>query len=469
MAVDRAPYINYFESLERGSLVNDAEIPIFIGSSLKSTPTITELEKFSKYDKVTAFDKLGAEIKFKCEKSSEIDYFSSLEEASDKGFTPVTDSEGNPIKEVDSFVELIGDFIEENVQYGAEGINSLHFYVIDLPKTATIEDILDIIIKSKVKREATVIVLGLKDDTYVLSAKTQYKYSKTGSDPVEYKWFDADGTHEGYTQVLDDDEPVTRDLVKGDYNDDETLTSTVTAIASELNAEIINGILRIAYFGLDKVGTDKVYTERVSQVRDKLARVTGASRIAMIEKPLMGKTIAKICTTEYYIEPGYEGYRSVEIGTFDEKTPELRDDLFNLGLIFNEDDYTLPEVTPRICMTTSCAWGLEDADNRRNDALIHARRNVDWQVRQILKLASPQLKRNETSVNIAFLKTDILNHLIEQKRLGRVVDYQIAIDESNTNPFQLHIYGKMIPVNSTMAIEFSNYIGSPVIRATDLI
>ena len=132
------------------------------------------------------------------------------------------------------------------------------------------------------------------------------------------------------------------------------------------------------------------YCERCAYI----SRVVNSSRVAIVEKEHLGKTIARICSTPYYIEPGYLPYMSVTTGLFEERSDDERDELFGTGLIFNEDDYTLPSITPRICLATSTAWGVEDHDMRVNDALIHARRNVDHHVRQILKIVAPQLKRN---------------------------------------------------------------------------
>ena len=207
------------------------------------------------------------------------------------------------------------------------------------------------------------------------------------------------------------------------------------------------------------------YCDRTSYISRKVA----SSRVATVEKELFGKTIARICSTPYYIEPGYLPYMSVIQGTFKERSSDERDTLFGTGIIFNEDDYTLNTVTPRICLATSTAWGVEDHDLRVTDALIHARRNVDHHVRRILNIIAPQLKRNETSVTLRHVKNEIDTYLDSELSRGTIMAYEFDIKESGYNPYALLIKGRITPVNSTLAIDFENTVGSPYAIATDYV
>ena len=186
----------------------------------------------------------------------------------------------------------------------------------------------------------------------------------------------------------------------------------------------------------------------------------------------IGRTISKICNTPYYMEAGYEAYNSISVGLFNERSTEERDALLNAGVVFNEDDYSLPEITPRICLTVSSAWGVDstsDVDSRVNDALVHTRRNADYQVRELLKIIAPQLKRNETSVNIAFVRTDCQLYLENEISEGHIMEFSISVEEATLNPYQLKIIGSITPVNSTLGIDFENYIGAPYAVASDYV
>lgn len=207
------------------------------------------------------------------------------------------------------------------------------------------------------------------------------------------------------------------------------------------------------------------YCERASYISRKVA----SSRIATVEREHFGKTIARICSTPYFIEPGYLPYLSVGQGLFRQLSSEDRDALFGTGLIFNEDDYTLTSITPRICLATSTAWGVDDHDMRTTDSLIHARRNVDHHVRRMLAMIAPQLKRNETSVNLRHIRNQLDEYLDSELSNGTIMEYAFDIIESSYNPYALLIRGRITPVNSTLAIEFENTIGSPYAIASEYV
>lgn len=215
-------------------------------------------------------------------------------------------------------------------------------------------------------------------------------------------------------------------------------------------------------------GSDETFDQYCARLQYTSEQVQ-SSRIAIVEKEHFGKTIARICSTPYYIEPGYLPYMSVALGTFNERSKDDRDSLFATGLIFNEDDYTLSNPTPRICLATSTAWGVEDHDMRTTDALLHARRNVDYHVRRILRIIAPQLKRNETSVSIRGVKNSIDLYLDSELSRGTIQEYWFDVIESSYNPYALLIKGRITPVNSTLAIEFENTVGSPYTIASDYV
>lgn len=211
--------------------------------------------------------------------------------------------------------------------------------------------------------------------------------------------------------------------------------------------------------------TFEEYCDRLSFISQEVQ----SSRIGIVDKTEFGKIIARICSTPYYVEPGYLPFMSVQTGVFTERSTEERDNLFNTGLIFGEDDYTLSTVTPRICLATSTAWGVEDHDMRTTDALIHARRNVDYHVRRMWKIIAPQLKRNETSVTLRYLQNQIDLYLDSELTKGTIMAYNVKVIESSYNPYKLLVKGKIVPVNTSLAIEFENVIGSPYAIASDYV
>lgn len=215
-------------------------------------------------------------------------------------------------------------------------------------------------------------------------------------------------------------------------------------------------------------GTEESFEDYCDRMQF-ISQEVQSSRVGIVEKDFFGKTIARICSTPYFIEPGYLPFMSVTSGVFKERSKDERDSLFATGLIFNEDDYTLSSPTPRICLATSTAWGVEDHDMRTTDSLIHARRNVDYHVRRMFKIIAPQLKRNETSVNLRHVKNQIDIYLNSELQKGTIQEYYFDLIESSYNPYALLLKGRITPVNSTLAIEFENTVGSPYAIASDYV
>lgn len=215
-------------------------------------------------------------------------------------------------------------------------------------------------------------------------------------------------------------------------------------------------------------GSDEDFYQYCDRIQN-ISQNVQSSRVALVDKPFLGRIIARICSTPYYIEPGYLPIMSVPVGTFRELDKDQRDLLFASGLIFGEDDYTLPTVTPRICIGATTAWGVSDIELRPPDALLHARRNVDHHVRNILKILASQIKRNETSVTIRYIEPEIDLYLNDELSKGTLQEYKVGVKESSYNPYTILASGNMTPVNSTLGIDFENSIKSPYTIATDYI
>ena len=240
------------------------------------------------------------------------------------------------------------------------------------------------------------------------------------------------------------------------------------------------GVLRIAYIKAPERGSDETVTAYATRIANicqthnevisgDTTQVEGvnSSRICLVEPTHYGTLLAKICNTEYYLEPGYLPINSLSIGEFDILSDDERDKLCMSGLIFGEDDVILPVTVPRICLGVSTSFGRPYSENatgyesRLADSLLHARRNVDHHVREVLSILAYQIKRNETSVNLTYLKNQVMNYFEKELGNGTIMAYSFNVTESQYNPYCLLVTGEIVPVNSTLAIKFNNYIEAP--------
>lgn len=184
-------------------------------------------------------------------------------------------------------------------------------------------------------------------------------------------------------------------------------------------------------------------------------------RAGLIEPKYFGKSVARICVTPYYQEPGYEDFRSIEPGEFSNRSHEDGKVLQDAGIIFINDEIASQELHPRINLAVSTAFAANE-DSRPNDALLHARRNVDQLIREVYDLLYTQLKRNETETNFSYLQSDI-DILIDDKiTAGYMMDgTYIELVEDPKDPYNLEVQGKAKPVNCTTLIGFSMFIDVP--------
>ena len=493
MAVERAPYINYTEITSYQEEINNgSEIPLFV---VKTNNTVAVSDITPK--KILRF---VSYTKFK-------DYFSIK---NDETYESLDDS----IKDLDNTIK---DFFVENSMYGEGdyGLSVPYILMIDVGNAPTVEHYLQALLVSETKRKSTVVLFpNCEDVNFMMQVDTQLKLeTKTGLLRIGYFGVSSQGQSEdyaignilkpktaleGYTEVVE--------VYKQDnniYSDAEKTTEvTPTTTKIYLDVTLVNNIPKNKAYTYEnntfteievsiledvliyESENDYKYlipssatevegnSESFNQFCDRMSHISNkvqSSRVAIVEKEYFGKTIARICSTPYYIEPGYLPYMSVNLGVFKEYTSDDRDTLFGTGLIFNEDDYTLVDIVPRICLATSTAWGISDHDMRKSDALIHARRNVDHQVRNILSILAPQLKRNETSVNLRFLENQLDIYLSKELDNGRIMEYAFEVIESSYNPYALKVVGKITPVNSTLAIEFENTVGSSHAIASDYV
>jgi len=499
MSVERAPYINYTEV---SSYVEDAdngsEIPLFI---VKTNNTVN---------------------------ASDIKPSSVLKFISYRGFKKhfsITDDEeeyenlSDSIKDLDTF---INDFFVENSMYGDNsnyGLSVPYIFLVDVGNAPTVEHYMNALSVSEMKRKSTVVLFPNTEDVELMEAVNIKLKEETKSGLLRIGYFAVSGQGDlntkfakgdvlipisnanNYTEVIEvyknpSDNKFYATKENSTFTDEITPKQTAIYLNkenSESNKDTYvydgtaytpitvtrnNGVLLyesnanykfIIPSTKQETGGNtesfEGYSKRIGFISDKIR----SSRVAIVDKKFFGKTIARICSTPYYIEPGYLPFMSIPTGEFEERTNDERDALFSNGLIFGEDDYTLSAITPRICVATSTAWGVEDHDSRTTDALIHARRNVDAHIRKILRIIAPQLKRNETSVTLRYVKNQVDLYLDSELSRGTIMEYSVDVIESSYNPYKLLVRGKIVPVNSTLAIEFENTIGSPYAIASDYV
>lgn len=190
------------------------------------------------------------------------------------------------------------------------------------------------------------------------------------------------------------------------------------------------------------------------------------SRINIIENQIAGKEIAKLCYTPFYIEPGRDPLRSVEVGVLKERTPAEMDALSDAGIIFAYDDTFGETIRPVMNLATSTAWAL-DSDERPNDALNHARRIADKVIEDVDIVAYKQLKENETSTNIVHVQTDVDDIVDAGIREGYLMSgTTITVSEADGDPYTLNIYSKIKPVNTSLYIEHYSTVSYPNVKVT---
>ena len=182
------------------------------------------------------------------------------------------------------------------------------------------------------------------------------------------------------------------------------------------------------------------------------------SRIGITEPLLFGKTMARICCTPANTEPGFYEYRSVEPGTFKDRTKAEMLTLQNAGIIFNRDEHINGKVHPKINLCVSSSFA---ATTRPADALFHARFNADALLREVFEACYNQIKANESATNLAYLQTRINKIVNDKVSSEEMIKYdektgngtRLIVNQSDADPYSLIITGQMHPQKCTVAIE----------------
>lgn len=194
------------------------------------------------------------------------------------------------------------------------------------------------------------------------------------------------------------------------------------------------------------------------------------SRVFLCEPLLFGKTVARFCTTPYYIEPGFLEYRSVRPGTFKARTNSEIVALENAGVVINCDD-GVDGAMPRINLSVSTAYAK---DPRPSDALGHARFNADNLLRSIFRACYDQIKANEVTSQIVKTQTKIDALIDAEVESERMIGYntdtgkgtKLTLVESDTDPYSMELIGSIHPVNCTEAIIVKAQLKNPIVNSS---
>jgi len=196
------------------------------------------------------------------------------------------------------------------------------------------------------------------------------------------------------------------------------------------------------------------------------------SRIGILEPLKVGKLFARICTTPYYLEPGYLEFRSVRPGTFKARTRAEELALQNAGIIFGHDEKVNSLTYCRINLSTSTAFA---ANPRPADSLFHARFNADNLLRRVFEAVYPQVKANESSTNIITSQTAVDAVIDDEVEAERMIPYdestgegtKLTLIESGNQPYDMELVGQIQPINCTGPIVVKATIRNPKIVASN--
>ena len=239
-----------------------------------------------------------------------------------------------------------------------------------------------------------------------------------------------------------------------------TLTDFIQAAAASIETETHDLDLRCGFF--TKAGATDVQLIALNPTSGGILN----SRIGLAEPDLFGKTMAMICCTPYYLEPGFLEYRTVTPGTFKKRTKEEALALQNAGIIFNRDEQASDKIYCRInrAVSTSFAKTAKPADS-----LFHARFNADNLLRNIFKAVYPQVKDNESRSKIVQCQNKVDACIDDEVDVERIIKYdstsqkgtKLTLMESNVDPFDMELVGQIQPINATNAINVKAKIKNP--------
>ena len=212
--------------------------------------------------------------------------------------------------------------------------------------------------------------------------------------------------------------------------------------------------------------TGKLTTEATNTV--------SKSRTYLCEPLHFGRTIARITTTPYDMEPGYYEYNTLTIDDIILRKPSEQLKLQIAGVIFNHLEETSTEEFVKINRTQSVSSNLV---NHPPDSLFQSRQLCDELITRVFDAVYPQIKNKETETNIEYLRTQvnkIVNdaiadgdfippYMVENQRKGTFLNVQ----ESSEDAYDIEVVGMMQPVNCTYSIHIIAQINDAKIQVIE--
>lgn len=247
---------------------------------------------------------------------------------------------------------------------------------------------------------------------------------------------------------------------------DYTLSAFISGAMASIATETTNLNLRTAFFTKEGATDEQLIALNPSSggILD--------SRCFLCEPLEFGKTVARFCTTPYWVEPGFLPYRTVTPGTFKERTNAEIEALQAAGVVINCDEVVDTDVYCRINLSTSTAYA---ATKKPADALGHCRFNADHLLREIFKAVYPQVKNNEVTSQIVKSQTRVDAIIDAEVEAERIIGYnsdtgegtKLTLVESNQQPYGMELIGDILCVNSTHAINVKAKIRNPIVKSTN--
>ena len=236
------------------------------------------------------------------------------------------------------------------------------------------------------------------------------------------------------------------------YSVKSFLEAAHTSIVKETHElDLKNGFTTFGYNTPDTVTDEQLIALTAENTGVQL------SRIGIIEPLIAGKHFARICVTPANTEPGFYEFRTVEPGTFKDRTKAQMLALQNAGIIFGRDEHVNDEVYPKmnLCVATSFRKTARPADS-----LFHARFNADDLLREVFSACYKQIKANESVTNIAYLQTRINKIVNDRVSAEEMIKWdektgqgtKLIVTQSNDDPYSIVVSGQMHPQKCTIAI-----------------
>lgn len=455
MTFNKLGGIYYSETYEITPSDYGGSIPCFIGRTVnpqgltpeqKTTENgkrrINKLQKFTNFEQVnkTALDTNGKMLGLG-------DY--------------ATEGENNPL------LKAVHDFCEETKLMTEEYVACPYFYVIDLGTAENITDWILSIETSKSKRE-------IDDEIYVGFEKVIDKVvTENEQNTTVYATLENFMLAINYDLVVNRQTvgdfrkafytPLTINTTTNKYEKDTYYKENYTTIDTELiriaKAVTTNNDVNITNNALDTTITTNTIPK---------------SRTYLCEPLNYGKTMGRIITTPYDMEPAYYPYNSLTVDDIILRKPQEQLQLQLNGVIFNHLEETSTEEYIKINRTQAVSSNLVE---HPPDSLYQSRHLCDILLTRVFDACYPQLKNKETETNLKYLKTQINKIVNDAIKDGDfIAPYTenntekgtfLNVQESSEDAYDLEVVGMIQPVNCTYSIHIVAQINSAKIKVIE--